>query len=244
MDARDICADAYTEIGVLAAGETMSAEDADLALKKLNRLLDNWNAERCAVYAQAFNTYVLTPSLSPHTIGPTASSPTWTATQRPVTIEGANLVFTTPTPDVAIPINLRDAQWWQAQSVKALTSDVPTDLYYQPDWPLGKLFFWPVPTTAYSVELETRILLAQLGLDDTFTLPPGYQDAVTLSLAESLLTAFPTADVAGMIIGQAAKARARIFGNNDITPRIPTLDSGMPSKRGGYMNYLTREFLK
>jgi hypothetical protein len=238
----DLIEEALGEIGVLAAGDTATAEDADLGLRKLNRLFDNWSAERAAVYAQAFNTYVLTTNLSPHTIGPTAA--TWSATQRPVTIEAAGLVLTTPTPDVRIPITPRDADWWAAQPVKALTGTVPTDLYYQPDWPNGKLFFWPVPTVAYSVELSTRVLLAQVALTDTFTLPPGYRDAITLSLAESLLAVFPTGEIAALIVGQAAKARARIFGVNDRAPRIATQDVGMPGGGGGSFNYLTREWTR
>lgn len=237
---RTICSDALIEIGALAAGETATPEDLDLALGKVNRLFDNWNAERCAVFADVFTTFTITPSLSPHTIGPTG---TFVVTQRPMEIPdgGAGLVLVASNPDVRIPITVRDAQWWAGQSVKALTSAIPTDLYYEPTWPNGNLFLWPVPTVANGLELQLRTLLAAITLDTTFSLPPGYRDAITLTLAESLVSPLGAASkVAPTLPADATKARARIFGANDVTPRIATQDAGMPTNRGprATFNYL------
>ena len=236
---RDICADALMEIGALAQGEAISDGDATFVLGKLNRLLDNWNAERQAVYAEQYATYTLVPGTSPHTIGPAASSPTWTAAQRPVSIDSVLLNLGG---DVYTPIRLRDAQWYDAQLTPAITSDIPTDCYYNPAWPLGQLYFWPVPSTAYDVELQTRVVLANVTLPQTFTLPPGYQDAVTLTLAESLVPAFGRPGNADLSAA-AAKARARIFANNVQTPRLRTQDAGMPVSGGPrpYFNWLTGE---
>jgi hypothetical protein len=49
-----------------------------------------------------------------------------------------------------------------------------------------------VPTTGLSVTLMTRQVLAALTLASTFTMPPGYQSAVTLTLAEHCAAAFGT----------------------------------------------------
>lgn len=230
-----IITDALTEIGVLAEGETPDASMAALGLSKINRLLDNWNADRDAVYTNVFTQYTLTPSLSPHTIGPTG---TCVVSKRPVTIDGAALVLTASTPDAQTPIRLRDAQWWQAQSIPALTSTIPTDLYYAPDWPNGSLYFWPVPTVAYPVVLMTRQLLAVLTLTTVFTLPQGYQDAVTLTLAESLAPAFGV-QLDPQIGLSAQRARARIFENNRVVPTLTTRDAGMPGRSAGTFNYLS-----
>src|SRR3972149_6140403 len=87
MTIQDLCQDALLEIGVLAQGESIQAGDAAFTLGKLQRLLNSWNANRRAVYATTFVTNPLTPSLSPHTTGPTGA--TWTVTQRPGSIAGA-----------------------------------------------------------------------------------------------------------------------------------------------------------
>lgn len=235
-----LCADAAKELGVIAVDESLQTADAAYFLGLLRRLLNAWNANRLAVYATAFPEYTLVPNLSPHTIGP--SMATWLATIRPVSLDGANLILTTSTPNVNTPITVRDAQWWLGQSTPDLTSTFPTDVYYQPDFPLGKLFFWPVPTTAYAVQLMIRVLLSDtVALSDTFTLPPGYADAITLTLAEMARRSYGK-PYDPELVHAATRARAVIFGNNDVTPHLVTRDAGMTPGRGGSradFNWLT-----
>lgn len=240
VTARDVCTAALQEFGGVGAGETPSKEDATFALDKLNRLLDNWNADRGTIYAAAFLTFPLTPNLSPHTIGPSQTS-TFDVPMRPVSIEDAGLILTNVQPNVRLGIRLRDAAWWATQTVKSLATTIPTDLYYEPDWPDGSLFFWPVPTVAYSVELQVRTLLANVDFEDSFSLPPGYRDAITLTLAEMLVTPLGK-PMPPQLPAQAAAARARIQSNNQTNPRMTALGSGMPRGRGRldpYYNYLT-----
>lgn len=225
---RDLVTDALLEINVYDAIDSIAPQDAAYVLRKLNRILDNWNAERPAVYADAFNTYTLTPSLSPHTIGP---SGTWVTTQRPVSIEAALLLYSTSL-NPRVGITIRDAAWYASLTIPALSTAFPTDLYYEPDWPNGKLFFWPVPSSALQVTLLSRLVLARLQLDDAFTLPPGYQDAITLTLCEDIAPTFEK-QVAPSLAKKAADARDRIFSNNVEIPRLVTQDSGMPTAAGG-----------
>ena len=144
-------------------------------------------------------------------------------------------------PNVNTTIKIRDAQWWLGQSVPTLTSTVPTDLYYQPDQPLGKLFFWPVPTIAYDVQLMVRVVLdSGVVLADTFDFPPGYQQALTLTLAELSARSFGK-PVDSSLRWDASQARALIFGVNDQIPHLITKDSGMTSGHSGTradFNYL------
>jgi hypothetical protein len=236
---RDICTDTLLELGVVAPGESIEAYQANFVRDKLNRLLNQWNAKRCAVYATVYSSFTLTPSLSPHTIGPTAA--TWTVTQRPVSIEAISLVLNTSSPAAYIPLNKRDQDWWQAQSEPGITSDVPTDFFYNPTWVNGSVYFWPVPTVAYPVQLQIRTLLDDtVALNDEFSLPPGYQEAITLTLAEKCARAYGRS-VTGELANDAGIARAIIFGNNDLTPRIATRDAGMQGPGGGHrpsFNYL------
>lgn len=224
-----ICEAAYQEIGVLGEGQPMSALKGAAAVKKLNLLLDNLNAERCGVYTDLFPTGVLVPNLAPHTIGP---SGTYVVTQRPVTLDGCNIIDSSVTPPCVIAnLNIRDQNWWLAQSVKALTSTLPTDVYYQPSWPNGNLFFWPVPTVAYGVEFMIRVVLAGVTLQTvTDAMPPGYEEMVTLTLAEMLAPGESQA-IPASTAKRAREARARVYANNDITPKVATKDYGMPGGR-------------
>lgn len=226
-----ICSDALLELGVLAQGETMSADVGDFMRLKLQRILNLWNAKRVTVYATVFQQFTLVPNTAPHTIGPTGA--TFTVTQRPVSIEAIGLGLNTSNPPVFLPLNVRDADWWQAQAVPALTSDVPTDFFYNPTWPNGQINFWPIPTAAYLVQLQIRTLFDDtLTLNQTFDLPPGYQEAITLTLAEQSARSFGK-PMSPELKDAASMARAIVFANNDPTPRLSTLDSGMEGPGGG-----------
>jgi hypothetical protein len=231
VTSRAIAASAAYELGTLGQGETMSAADLAQWLDLLRALLNAWNADRRAVYATAFDTYTLVPNLFPHTIGPTG---TFTTTARPVSLDGANLILPATTVNFNGQITIRDAQWWLNQSVPTLTTDIPTDVYYQPDYPNGKLYFWPVPSTAYDVQLMTRVLLDDVALTtSSYELPPGYYDAIRLTLAEKGQRPFGRpADVT--LINDASRARAVIFDNNVTIPRLRTKDPGMTPGKGGF----------
>lgn len=236
---RDICQDALLELNVLQAGDMMGPDDAVFCIGKLARIFDNWNADRDAVYAEVFTDYIFTPHLSPHTIGPTG---TFVVAQRPVSLQGAALILsTTNHPTVDIPV--KDAAWYFAISVPDLEGPIPEGVYYDPTWPNGSLYFYTVPSTAYGVTLWTRQLLTALALTDTFTLPPGYRDAATLTLAEEIATPFQKA-VPQDLSRRAREARSRIFDNNRTIPRLDTADSGMPGGGGGsggtYLNGWSR----
>lgn len=221
----EVITETFQDINVLAVGESLSAAMEQDGLRKLTRLLNSWNAIREAVYADRLTTYTLVPSLQPHTIGPAASTPTYTVIQRPVSIDGANLVLNDVSPAVHRPLNLRDSEWWRLLVVPTLSTSIPTDLYYNAEWPLGKIYLWPVPTTAYGLEIQTRIVLDDLLLTDTLSMPPGYRDAITLTLGERLAPVYPPANPQPEA---AREARARIFANNDVVPRLQTADFGMP----------------
>lgn len=231
---QDLCTDAMLELGLVAAGNVPSGDDLAWVLSKLNRIIDRWNIDRNTIYADVPVSYTTTPALQPHTIGPTG---TFVVTQRPVAIDGATLILT----GARYPLDGHDVDWWRNLSLQTITSSMPTDFYYSADWPNGSLYLWPVPTAAVTLELQTRIVLTQFLLPDTLSLPPGYQDAVTLTLAESIAPGFKVAVDPAM--AQAARfARAQTFGANSAAVKLTTKDEGMPGSSSGGFNYRTRSF--
>jgi hypothetical protein len=228
MTIHELISDALVELGVLGAGQTASGPLAIFGLRRLNRLFDLWNATRQAVYADTVTTHTLTPDLQPHTIGPTGA--TFTVSQRPVSVESANLVIS----DLRYPIAIRDTDSWMRLTDPTFASERPTLLNYRPGWPNGSLYLWPVPSSAHTLDLHARVVLSSVVLADTFTMPPGYEAAVMLSLAEAL--ARPLGRQAdGDLIDKARQARATIFANNEETPTLCTVDAGMPD--GGHSSF-------
>lgn len=234
---RDLIEQALIELMIYAPGDSIPGDEARYGLSKLTRLLDNLNADRQAVYANTFTAYTITPSLQPHTIGPSAA--TWTATQRPETIDGANLILTTVSPSIRVPLSIRDKEWWLNQTVQGLTSSIPTDLYYDKAWPNGNVNIWPVPTVAYQVELLARIVIAQMALTDVVSFPPGYLDFIILTLAKDMAGGFEKS-VSPDLASRQNEAKVRVYSNNLFTPRMRTADGGQSTVRNASSyNYLT-----
>jgi len=80
-----------------------------------------------------------------------------------------------------------------------------------------------------------RVLLDEsVALASTFSLPPGYRQAMTLTLAEMATRPYgiPPDRISTLRV-DAAAARALIFGNNDQVPRLRTADYGMTPGAGG-----------
>lgn len=216
---------ALAELNVYQPSQTVAPADAELALSKLNRLFNNWNGLRQATFSNDFITDTLVPTLSPHTIGPTG---TFVVDQRPVTVDGIDLILTNVSPPVRVPIRMRDKQWYLSLSVPEIQVSTPTDCYYNPSWPNGQLYFYPVPNTAYDVVLLLRHTLDdELTLASSLSFPPGYEDAVTLTLAVDCSAVFGR-EAAQSTIEAGRRARSAVFQNNDWTPRISTADAGMP----------------
>jgi len=220
---------ALNEINVLLPGRSPTARDGVWVLFLLNELRDSWNAIREAVWAEVISEFPLVFK-QPITIGPTGD---FVLTVRPVTADGFSLLFTNVTPAVKVPINIRDAQWWLANSTanqsyaNTIQSSVITDIYYEADWPNGKLYCWPAPNVAYSLVVMSRVLYGQVLEGDSIDLPPGGQKAFRLTLVESLVSSFGRT-VPTQVALEARKARALFFGTNIVVPTLVTRDAGMP----------------
>src|SRR5438552_3839020 len=129
----------------------------DDALLVFNELLDLWNVNGRALYGRTFTTFTLTPNLQPHSIGIAANAPTFSVSvARPSKIRQANLVLAN---SIYRPLNVRDEAWYLNRRAPAVKSAVPTDLFYSDDMPNGNLFLYPVPTTAYGLQLDFDTLL-------------------------------------------------------------------------------------
>lgn len=155
--------------------------------------------------------------------------PNFPVFSRPTRLDGGSIVLNTTPTNVDIPFTVRDEDWWNYQRVKTLKSNIPTDVWYNPTFPNGQLNFWPVPNFAYGVRLQIWGLLQSItNLTDVFQLPPGYANAIMLTLAVNLAPVFQL-QVSPDTRANLAGAIKAIQSNNDKSPRISTMDSGQPT---------------
>lgn len=217
---------ALTEIRVARAGDVLAPEAQDLALQIFNEYLDALNADSRALYTVTLTAYTLTAGHQPHTIGPSGN---FNVPTRPTEILGANLITAN---EARLPVRIRDATWWRKLRQPDLATSTPLNLYYASDWPLGAIWLYPTPSTAWELELQARVqLTAPMAATDTLDLPQGYQQALRLTLAELCAPAFGQ-EVSALTAKNARDARARIWGNNVRIPLLVTWDGGMP---GGHV---------
>lgn len=159
---------------------------------------------------------------------------------RPIGIMDANIVLNNVSPIVRTPIRIRDHDWWMANSVRTVPSSIPTDLYYNNNFPNGQIFLWPMQNVNYLIELEVYQDLAALPTVQTqFYMPQGYQDFVAYSLAEAICPAYGK-ELSPTARNLYNKAVLRVQGLNSFIPKIATRDYGIPigSQRGTVFNWL------
>ena len=165
-------------IGVIASGETPSAQESNDALGALNQMLLSWSAAGVPVYQVSRDTLSLTGAAS-YTIGPSGAIPT----ARPVKLKSAQV----SSGGVSVDVEIVTAERWTRFKDRTLTGKFASELYYDGGFPLGTIALWPAPVTGGTLELYSlKPLTAFTSLSDTINLPPGYEHALRFALASVL----------------------------------------------------------
>ena len=137
----------------------------------------------------------------------------------------------TPPPSnmVDIPLAIIEAREdWSTIAIKDLQS-FPAAVFYDTAWPVGNLYFWPVPpANAYEMHIVVKVTLPVYEtLDDCLGLPPEYADAIATNLACKIIVAS-----GGQISpGLAGMARAALETVKMTNAQIPLLS--MPAALAG-----------
>ena len=212
---RDLVTAALREIGVLGAAEVATYDDANDGLTTLNRLVDQWAAERLQVYTETRTTATLTANQASFTVGTGGNI----NIARPVFIRHVNFIDTSTDPDTEYqlpPLLTEDA--WAAIRLKAQTATLPQVAYYNPTYPTGTLWPWPIPTSATLqwVLYHSSAIAQFAGLTTAVSLPPGYERMIVKGLALELLPSYGRQPDA-MLIEQARDAKGVVKRSNKRT---------------------------
>lgn len=180
MTAQDLLYRSMRLAGIVThAGRTPSTYELEDARQLLNTMLDEWNAQRLAVYQTVRREFTLNANTASVTLGPDAD---WIA-PRPVKIESAGIVVN----GIETPLSPLDNSEFAEWTTKSETAQTPAAYYDDGSFPLRRLYFLPVPTQACTVALYVwQQLSAVSALTDTANLPPAYAAAVTWNLALQL----------------------------------------------------------
>lgn len=233
---RDLVQRAMRVATILGAGETADADDASDALLSLNLMLDAWQADQLFAYSIEETTKALTAGVGTYTIGPAADIP---MTPRPVNIEWA---FTRDAQNYDRQIDIEPNQVYASIVLKSLGNIYPQVLFFNPDYPVGSVNLWPLPNAGLTLHLGTWVILTEYAsLNDTVSVPPGYEDAMVFSLAERLCPEYGKS-VSNDLAKQAQLARARVMGNNLPDERVACEFKGMNAQQISYATFIAGDF--
>ncbi len=175
-------------LGVLAEGETPSAETSQDALLAMNQMVQSWNTERLTVFATQDQVVSWPPSTISRTFGPTGDI----VANRPVAIDDSTY-FRDPSNGISYGLKLINQQQYNGIAVKTVTSTYPQVMWVNMTYPDVEMYVYPVPTKVlefHIVSVEELTQPANLATDLAF--PPGYLRCFRYNLACELAPEFGT----------------------------------------------------
>ncbi len=207
----DVINSALTDIGVLAAGEAATGDDAADGLVALNNLIDQYAADRLQIYGLVRTTWTIVANTQTYTIGSGGDI----AIARPMIIDHVSFQDTSPTKPLEYQLNNLTEDAWTRVPIKTLTSPFPTSWYTSRAYPLDVLTLWPVPTDSnlQGVIYVPTAVAEFSALSTTVALPPGYKRMLQKALAMEMLPSYGR-QPSPLLIEQARESKAIVKRSN------------------------------
>jgi len=174
------------DTGVLGVGQTATAEDTNDVFDTMNMMLGEWASKRWLLYHLLDLSVVSTGNMT-YTIGPGGNIDTGSM-QRPDRMEDGcyfrQIVSASSPNQIDYPLQLLSSREdYSRIGLKQLTT-IPQYLFYDPVYPLGVLYPWPViQPSQYELHVLVKAQLAQFAnLADEINLPSQYYGALRYNL--------------------------------------------------------------
>lgn len=172
---------AAEEIGAYDPGQPINAADTDRLFKSLNSMLDSWSNENLACFAFLTQSTPMVIGKQSYTVGPGGD----VDTVRPLKIQQA---YSLDAVNDTFNINILEQYDWNLISNRLVTSQIPTVLFYDPQFPLGIINLYPVPmgggNEPYTLYWTSYLQISRFANPYVdIELPPGYEDALVHNLA-------------------------------------------------------------
>lgn len=227
MTVQEMLKAAMRTIGVLATGETPTAEELNDGMEALNTMLKSWAAQGIMVYASTEITVSLVASTASYSVGTGGT----VAVTRPSTVLGG---FIRDSGGHDYPINVISEGEYRGISEKATTSR-PTSVFYDPLYSLGYFRFYPTPNASETAYLDCLVpWTAFTALTDTVSFPPEYERAIKFNLALELAPEYGK-EPSQFVLKSANEALNIIQAQNFAAQMQPASFAGMPGVTGrGY----------
>lgn len=219
-------------IGVLAEGQSLSAQGSNDALNTLNDLLDSWSNEGLIAFPMLREAFAL------GSVG-LRETYTWGSggnlnSARPQSIRKALIQLTGTSPPIELPMQILNVDQYASVVLKTLQSNFPLFCYVDDAYPSRNVSVWPVPTDSTNslVFYSVKPLISIASLTATLSLPPGYQRALRYALAVELAPEYGRT-LQDSVIAIAVESKAAIKRNNT-KPIYLTVEAAVAGRPGVY----------
>jgi hypothetical protein len=181
--AQTIVTAAAKAAGILGGGQALAAEDSNDIFDLLTDLISQWQRKRWLIWHLVNYGLLSTGKLS-YTVGPGGDF----NVTRPDRLESAFLRQVVPSAVYTLdfPIDIIPARETYDQIVLKNLATLSRVAFYDSAYPLGNLYFWPVPTAAvYEMHITVKDSIPQpAALASQFSgVPPEYVPALKWNLA-------------------------------------------------------------
>lgn len=202
MIASDIVLDAALAANVVGLEQSLSGADQTYILRRLNGLIDLWSNQPAAGFSRYGEPLTLTP-------GTAGYSTSLFANGRPTLYVDCYLTLS----NVSYPIEFIDVKTYGEIPVKT-TAGLPVICYVDTEMPNNTMYFYPVPSMAYTANFTLqKQLTGTLVPATTISVPAGYYYALVANLALDLCVPYKKQPDA-LLIDQASKGLAWIKRTN------------------------------
>ena len=204
-------------LGVLAEGETPSAETSQDALTALNQMIDSWSVERLAVYSTQDQVFTWPAGQISRTLGPSGDF----VGNRPVLLDDATY-YKAPS-GVSYGIKFINQSQYDGIAVKTASSTFPQVIFVNMTNPNVEMYVYPRPLQDLEWHFMSVDELTQPAtLDTVLYFPPGYMRAFAYGLACELAPEFgvePSPQV--QRIAMTSKRNLKRINNPDDVMSLP-----------------------
>ena len=218
---------------IIGAEETPSNAESEDALRTLNRLIDQWAAERLKIPIVTATTFTLSAATASFSVGTGGD----VAIVRPGYIDKVQYRDSS---DIDTDLTVLTQQAWMAISDKTETSTRPAYAYYEPTYAgqLGTLYLWPIATTAATGVVWSPTAISEVLTTTTLAVPLGYENFMVTQLAITLSGQYGR-QLSPLIMKGAMEAENAIKRLN-VRPQDLSIDAGaLVGRGGGRYNILT-----
>ena len=220
-------------LGALESGASLTDNEAQSGLRALNGMLDLWGIEGLPMYGENLTTHTLVSGTASYTIGSGATIDA----ARPTGLAGIRGAWVRDSNNIDRRIrNLWTYKRYQDIGVKATQGPYADILAIDPGVTTSTIYLYPTPDTGNTLRLLYDALITFAALTTSFSLPPGYQEAIEYNLALRLAPQFEleaSPDVRYMA-RESKKAIERVNAVARIAKRTSDVPSMPGMRRGGY----------